>query len=410
MAGTNRVSTSSSSQLHHGSHRQLLQERPADHAPQNVDAIIVPTARHVATLRETVAVAAELGSTLVALCSKYSSARDVAALARNKVKFIAVDVNELPAGVVPDFETDQILAGTRFARWTDTSLKRNLGLLLTQLIGWQRIVFLDDDIRIPEPTDLREAAGLTDHCAAAGLGIEGMPDNSVVCHAHRDAGGKQDMFIGGGALAIGARSMTSFFPNIYNEDWFFLLDDDGLRPSMAANGTVIQNPYEPYRVHRARMEELGDCLAEGVFWLLDNGQSPRDATAEHWRDFLHARAEFITDVIRRVERMDVNATQRHRMLEAVKAARGRCRYIEPELCVRYVKAWSRDRATWRRHLEKIHHMLAERKTERERRSVAGVRAMFRSLRLPDRIAHLHVPESVDHDAAYFDPTFSRAVS
>ncbi|MBE1469836.1 hypothetical protein [Kibdelosporangium phytohabitans] len=49
-------------------------------------------------------------------------------------------------------------------------------------------------------------------------------------HAFRDAGGQQDTFIGG-ALAVGRKSFTSFFPNIYNEDWFFLLDDTGLRPS-----------------------------------------------------------------------------------------------------------------------------------------------------------------------------------
>jgi hypothetical protein len=405
MAGTHRVT---SSQHHHGSHRHLLQKRTTHHFPMDVDAIIVPTARNVATLRPAVELAGKLGSTLVALCSKWSSAREVAALARGRVKFIAIDVNELPAGVVPSFRTDHVLAGTRFARWTDTSLKRNLGLLLARLIGWQRVVFLDDDIRVPEPTDLREAAGLTNDYAAVGLRIEGMPDNSVVCHAFRDAGGEQDVFIGGGALAIGTQSMTSFFPNIYNEDWFFLLGDKGLR-STTTTGIAVQNPYDPYHIHRARMEELGDCLAEGLFWLLDNGQSLQDANAEHWGSFLRARAEFITEVIDRVARMDGDAAQRHRMLEAVKAARGRCQYIKPELCAEYVDAWRRDRVTWRRHLKEIDRTLVANKTERERRSVTVVREMFRSLRIPDRIAHLHVPqESVHHDAAYFDPTFPRA--
>jgi hypothetical protein len=407
MAGTPRVSKTTSSQHHHGSHRHLLQQVTG--FPADVDAIIVPTARNVATLKPAVELAEKLGSTLVVLCSKYSRAREIAPLVRGKVKFIAIDVNGLPDGVIPTFETDRVLAGTRFARWTDTSLKRNLGLLLAGLIGWERIVFLDDDIRVPEPMDLREAAGLADHYAGVGLGITGMPDNSVVCHAFRDAGGAQDMFIGGGAFVIGAQSMTSFFPNIYNEDWFFLLDDDGLRPT-ATTGTAVQNPYDPYREHRAKLEELGDCLAEGLFWLLDNGRSLRDATEEHWRNFLDRRAEFITDVIRMVERMAGDAAQRHRMLLAVKAARGRCQYIKPELCVRYIDAWRRDRVTWRRHLAEVHRTLTAKKTERERRSVVGVRGMFRSLGLPDRIAHLHVPrEGLHHDAADFDPAFPRAV-
>jgi hypothetical protein len=374
----------------------------------DVDAIIVPTARHVAMLEPAIQLANKLGTTLVALCSKWSTAREVAAFAgRSGVKLMAIDVGEIPPGVIPSFETDRILAGTRFTRWTDTSLKRNLGLLLARLVGWERIVFLDDDIEVPEPTDLRFAAGLTDLYAGVGLAVDGMPDNSVVCHAFREAGGAQDVFIGGGALAVGARSMTSFFPNIYNEDWFFLLDDDGLC-STTTTGTAVQKPYDPYRELRARREELGDCLAEGLFWLLDNGLSLRDATAEHWRNFLQARAGFITDVVHMVERMDGDPEQRHRMLCALKAARGRCQYIRPELCVDYVAAWRLDRVRWRRHLEAIHHVLVIRtkKTMWERRSLAGVREMFRSLGIPDQIVHLHLPrERFYHDAADFDVPF-----
>jgi hypothetical protein len=398
------------SEHHHGSHRHLLCKRPDIRFPADVDAIVVPTARNVATLGSAIRLAGKLNATLVVLCSKWSSAHEVAAHVAGKgVRLIAIDVGELPAGVVPAFRTCGVLAGTRFARWTDTSLKRNLGLLLARVIGWERIVFLDDDIKIPEPTDLRDAVGLTDRYAGVGLRIEGMPDNSVVCHAFREAGGAQDMFVGGGALAVGAKSMDSFFPNIYNEDWFFLLDEDGLRPT-TTTGKAIQKPYDPYRERRARMEELGDCLAEGLFWLLDHGQSLRDATAGHWRNFLRARAGFITDVIGLVEHMDGDQGQRHRMLQALKAARGRCHYIQPDLCVRYVDAWLADRASWRRHLKVIHRDVVGGKTEQERRSLAGVREMLRSMSFPDRIAHLHLPqERLHHDAADFDVALPLAV-
>jgi hypothetical protein len=378
--------------------------------PADVDAIIVPTGRHVASLDSAIQLAGKLRSTLVVLCSKWSSAQEVARLVEGKgVKLIAIDVSEMPTGVVPTFETDRILAGTRFERRTDTSLKRNLGLLLARLIDWRRIVFLDDDIQVPEPTDLCQAAGLTTHYGGVGLAINGMPDNSVVCHAFRAAGGQQDVFVGGGALAVGTKSMTSFFPNIYNEDWFFLLDDDGLRRT-TITGTAVQQPYDPYRERRARMEELGDCLAEGLFWLLDNGQSPRDATLEHWRDFLFRRVEFITDVIRMIEGVVGDPNQR-RMLQALKAARGRCQSIRPELCVRYLDAWRADRFTWRAHIEDVYRRVVPRKqTKQERRSLAGVRAMFRSLGFPDQTAHLHLPqERLHHDPANFDLALPLAV-
>jgi glycosyltransferase involved in cell wall biosynthesis len=378
----------------------------------DVDAIIVPTVRNVATLKPAIELAGKLGATLVALCSKWSSASEVVAQVKGKgVKLVAIDVDGLPDGVIPTFRTGEILTRTRFERRTDTSLKRNLGLLLARLIGWERVVFLDDDIRVPEPIDLRDAVGLTDRYAGVGLAIGGMPDNSVVCHAYREAGGTQDMFIGGGALAIGPQSMTSFFPNIYNEDWFFLLDDDGLRPTAIA-GTAVQGVYDPFREERARMEELGDSLAEGLFWLLDHGKSLREATFGHWQRFLRERAGFITDVIGMVEHMHGDAEQRHRMLLSLKAARGRCQYIDPDLCVRYVDAWRADRVTWRDHIEEIHRTLVvrTRKTERERRSRAGVREMLRSLDLADNIVRLHVPpKRFHHDSADFDATFAVAV-
>jgi hypothetical protein len=380
--------------------------------PMDVDAIIVPTVRKVATLKPAIELAGKLGATLVALCSKRSSASEVVAQVKGTgVKLVAIDVDGLPDGVVPPFKTCEVLAGTRFERKTDTSLKRNLGLLLARLVGWERVVFLDDDIKIPEPMDLCHAVGLTDRYAGVGLAIGGMPDNSVVCHAFREAGGAQDMFIGGGALAIGPQSMTSFFPNIYNEDWFFLLDDDGLRPT-AITGAAVQGMYDPFREERARMEELGDSLAEGLFWLLDNGRSLRDATTGHWRSFLSKRVGFITDVIGMVEKMGGDPEQRHRMLLSLKAARGRCQYIDPDLCVRYVDAWRADRVMWRGHIEEIHRglVVGTARTERERRSRVGVREMLRSLDFADNIVRLHVPpKRFHHDSADFDPTFPFAV-
>lgn len=343
---------------HHPSHRGLISRPPtaALHA-EDVDAIIVPTARHAAAMRPAIMLAAKLGCTLVALCSKWSdNAAVLAAAKERKARIIAINAHQFPPTVMPRFETSDLLAGTMFERRTDTSAKRNLGLLLARLTGWRRVVFLDDDISIPEPIDLREAAGLTDTYAGVGLSIEGYPDNSVVCHAYRDAGGPQDMFIGGGALAIGPGSMNSFFPNIYNEDWFFLLDNDGLRP-VTNVGRAVQKAYDPYaRPLRARLEELGDCLAEGLFSLLDTGRSIRDADFGYWQNFLRRRAGFITEVIDMVRVMPGDAGRRERMLASLKAARGRCQSISPQLCVAYVGLWRADRHRWQQHLNRLRRL------------------------------------------------------
>jgi hypothetical protein len=340
---------------HHGSHRDLIWQGDESTPTLKVDAIIVPTARKVAHLKEAAAAALALGCPLVTLHSgRWTSAFEAAAQLDPAVDLIAIDVPE-PADLrFPRLATTGLLAGTMFERRTDVSTKRNLGLMLSHALRWTRVVFLDDDIRVPDPADLSLAAGLLNSHSAVGLGIGGFPDNSTVCHAFRDAGGWQETFIGGGALAVAVKRNRSFFPNVYNEDWFFVLDAGKRLQSVATVGQVLQYPYDPYRVERARGEEFGDVLAEGTFWLLDQGKPASDGDLSHWRDFLAHRRQFIARVQDMVEsKKSIDATTRARMGEALRAALGRCAVIPPQLCADYMKALATDQDRWQRHIQQI---------------------------------------------------------
>jgi hypothetical protein len=335
---------------HHGSHRNLVTtvRKPE---PAKVDAIIVPTARKAASLEAAMRLAKHHQCPIVTFCSIYSKASETRKLAKSVgVEIVAMDLNKRLLGVLPAFATTRLLRETHFGKFhrrTDTSDKRNLGLLLAWMTGWERIVFVDDDIDIPFAEDLSGAVGALGPFASVGLSIGGFPDNSVVCHAYRIAGGKQDTFIGGGALAVGEESFNSFFPTIYNEDWFFLLNDDGLRPSAVTNGLVTQKPYDPFRdPMRARMEELGDSLAEGLFRLLDDKRPLTDANHRYWADFLTKRRRFIDEVIAMVGEARL-AEAKNPMIESLKAAKGRNWVIDPQLCVDYMDAWRADREVWR---------------------------------------------------------------
>jgi hypothetical protein len=81
------------------------------------------------------------------------------------------------------------------------------------------------------------------------------------------------------------------------------------------------------------------------------------------------------------------------MLRSVKAARGRCQSIRPELCVKYVEAWRADRATWREHLDKVYRAQVTDKgrTHEQFRSLAGARELLRSLGLPNAAFRLSLP-------------------
>lgn len=269
------------------------------------------------------------------------------------VSLIAIDVPDKSELRLVDFETTRLTVDTVFATRKDLSLKRNLGLLLAYMVGWQHIVFLDDDIAVPYPADLRYAAGLLDKYNAVGLSIGGFPDNSAVCHAYRMIGGPQQTFVGGGALAIETTRNRSFFPDIYNEDWFYMLDPQrGLQP-VAVTGTVEQSPYEPFREERARMQELGDVLAEGIYWLLDQGGTLDDATSDHWREFLRRRRRFINHILRHIDRAPVSGAERERVVSTLRASLGRLSLIEPEWCEKYVRAWMADRAAWDRQVRSL---------------------------------------------------------
>jgi hypothetical protein len=338
---------------HHGSHRDLLWSPGAAQTERRgIDAVIVPTFRHPASLAEAVGLAQALGCALVTLHSgKWTTAAETAARVPADVDLIAIDVPAPARLSLPRWETSRLIADTVFARRTDLSAKRNLALMLSRLLGWSRVFFVDDDITGLKPDDVLTASGLLSTHNAVGLQIGGFPDHSVVCHAYLEAGGPQQSFIGGGAMAVEVRRNHSFFPDIYNDDWFYLLDDDKWLQPTAVVGQVIQHPYDPFRTPaRARAEELGDVLAEGIFWLLDQDRPVIDADQRHWAAFLAKRRHFIEGVLDMVAQSSRDAADKARRVEALKGSLGRLRLIKPELCASYLQSWADDRKRWQDHM------------------------------------------------------------
>ena len=336
---------------HHGSHSRLIWRVEEPTRSARVDAIIVPTARPVASLQQAAAAARKLDCPLVTLHSRKSSADRAVRSLDPRIDLIAIDVRGSASLRLPELRTSRLLTDAGFERQTDVSTKRNLALLLSHALRWQRVVFLDDDIRLPNPGDLSTAAALLDAHTAVGLRMGGFPDNSVVCHAFREAGGQQDTFIGGGALAVEMRRNRTFFPSVYNEDWFFLLNAGKGLQSVATVGRAVQASYDPYRVERARAEEFGDVLAEGTFWLLDQGKPISAGNLAHWEDFLAKRKKFIEQVLSMVERSPkIEKPRGVRMAEALTASLDRLELVYPDLCVEYLQALAHDQGQWQRRI------------------------------------------------------------
>jgi hypothetical protein len=338
--------------FHHASHRHLLTDVPVAGAPQaDVDALIVPTARPAHRLREAMTLARGLGTGLVAMCSQAVKADEVGDLGeRYGVPVIAVDVTSRPYDL-PKLLTNELLEGTPFASRGDLAKKRNLALLLSWMTGWKRAFFLDDDIYAVNPADVRAAVGLLDEFDAIGMHNGGFPDNSVVCHGYRNLGATQAQFIGGGTLAFAPPRAGSFFPNTYNDDWFFMLGL-GQPGRLAITGRMRQKEYKPFaNPDRARREEFGDVLGEGLYWLLDHRLPVASADLEHWRDFLIRRWYFIDHLISEISTRDWTYDEKVRISASLNAARSRSAEITPGLCAEYVRRWRVDLMAWRAFIE-----------------------------------------------------------
>jgi hypothetical protein len=354
------------------SHSDLLHEQPApltalawpDETPASFDAIIVPASRGTDHLRNTVDLSAALGIQLIVLCSLATRALDVAECAARTPgsQVVAIDVPaDYQHPILPKRTAEGRFQLASAGRTSDLSLKRNLGLLLARMNGWGKVLFLDDDIDSRMGmgglglATVRQLEAKLDSRQVAGLVCRDFPDNSVVCHARRLAGRTQDNFITGGALGINCSDQPlPFFPNIYNEDWFFFSRHAANR-ELAKAGEARQEPYDPYADPcRARREEFGDLLAEGLYALFD-GQSTEmtdfsdrlaEADAGYWKNFIRARRDDLEETARRLE--GSLESEAGKALVSLAAARDQLSQLTWRLCIDFLKAWQADLSDWER--------------------------------------------------------------
>lgn len=304
---------------------------------------------------------------LVVLCSKEASPRKVEALfaAKNFSKGTAVQLPDDYSN--PDyfqFETSEWMKASgesiNGGRKSDLSMKRNIGLMVALMLRWRRILFLDDDIRGVSVDDLNHTVSLLgdDRTGnrSAGIRVKYFPDNSVVCHARREIGERQEVFITGSVLALNCKAPFSFFPDIYNEDWLFIYDDVANKrtasPDRHATKKQLQIEYNPFaNPKRAAREEFGDVIAEGLYSLLHQRPGLEFTTKEYWENFIQSRQELLAEIREQLPNAPIGL--RAEIEKSIAVAHETLRGIEPYMCVEYLTAWRRDLERWKERLKEI---------------------------------------------------------
>jgi hypothetical protein len=355
------------------SHACLYQDLSRAPAPAlrsrqaHLDAVIVPASRPAFALQPAIDLTAFLGAFLVVLCSKQTKVDQVAQrVARTPgARALVVAVPEKwahPNFPVRTSATEFQAASAK--RMSDLSAKRNIGLLLARLRGWNKIVFVDDDITLSQTDNIARLAGQLDDYQVTGMVVRRFPDNSVVCHARRLAGLAQDVFVTGAVLGVHCNSLPlSFFPDVYNEDWFFFADEAASR-KLPRVGNATQAEYDPFASpDRARREEFGDLLAEGLYALIDQedpsvslDKQLRWATRTYWSRFIEARCEAMAVVKTALNGFvdgDAHNGYVTSALDSLTAAEEQLGRISTDVCVNFLEAWRDDRRDWQRFSTRI---------------------------------------------------------
>jgi hypothetical protein len=351
---------------------------PANAVSGRVDAIVVPASRGAVALDGAAHLSTLLGVPLVALCSRNTHAPEaVARLTRVPgCRAIVVDVPlKYRHDLLPTRTSALRFRVASANRTSDLSLKRNLGLLMARLHGWGKILFLDDDIGdhvggtpvgIP-PTTARRLAAELDVRQVAGLACREFPDNSVVCHARRLAGYRQDTFVSGSALGVNCNDQpVPFFPDQYNEDWFFFSPLVAER-NIGFVGSATQQAYDPYEdPRRAGEEEFGDLLAEGLYSLFEQQRTKMNyfrrlaaADEPYWERFIEARRETLSltavslEIAIEYTQDAVDADRCAAALRSLDAAGKQLYRLSPRTCTDYIDSWASDLREWETATQRI---------------------------------------------------------
>ncbi len=357
---------------------------------RHLGGIVVPTCRDFAVTGTGLLFAARIalshGCPLIVIHSRDARAAEFPAAVRDLLgdALVMIDLDQVHESWRPGLESAQDDLG-RLHRTNDVGWKRNLGLMLAARFGWEFALFLDDDIAPAEhgptltPEYLAHALQVLKgdgDLQAVGWPLVGFDDNSVVGHARPLVGLPQDIFISSGALLLRVGEHTAFFPeNVYNEDWLLLIQTlagaGDYQRALARGGPVRQKPYDAFCRVRARSEEVGELLGEGLMNLVeDHGPGfPGLMSGRYWKRVMAGRRSLLRRIIReRAGQMQVwpegtPDQSEDPVVVCMNTALWTHQQVSPRKLADYAGRWWADRERWQSVLVSLTSEAAGREPE-----------------------------------------------
>ena len=265
---------------------------------------------------------------------------------RNTNKYILTKVKQDFISFMNSLGTSNHRLNKYKFRW-DLPTKRNYALYLSRLQGYKKILVLDDDIRGVSPIKLNKGTQLLDSYAISGCFVQDFPDTSVVGHLALVAGEVIYPFLSGSFLFIRPFDVHGFFPNIYNEDWLFMVAPI-LERSICSFGSIAQLPYDPFSNPKlATFQEFGDIIADGLYWLIEKKDFGRRHNIDFWQHFILEHRTYLCNL---------NNDKRTSLYKKiVNNALRVAALVTAEDCIRFIIDWEEDINKWQQFIKEATH-------------------------------------------------------
>lgn len=224
----------------------------------------------------------------------------------------------------------------------DLPIKRNYAILYSREQKINNILLLDDDIRNLTPDILKNGCNLLKNNSVSGCFVDNEIDTSILGHLQKRAGETFYPFLSGSFLFIKPLSVKSFFPNIYNEDWLFMMPyifDN----SICSFGNVSQRDNDSLGdINRVKLQEFGDIIAEGLYTLIHLGEYSQRFETSYWNEVIKER-RYIFDALLKTL---LDTTYRTLIYTAIETNKN----IQPEYCAEFINVLENDILKWNNYL------------------------------------------------------------
>jgi len=171
---------------------------------------------------------------------------------------------------------------------------RSYALSFARAVGFSKILMVDDDIIVHRYEKALKTLGLLAIFGIVGAKTAGMPDDSVMGHILRQGATCNSEFISGQFMAIDLKRVSFPFPDIYNEDWAFVLLHS-LSLQVARYSSAYQLPYNPVAnlIEKSMFQEPGEVFCVGVIEAVRWRELSLLLERSYWTSVCRWRIEYL---------------------------------------------------------------------------------------------------------------------